>query len=214
MQAATLLNKKYAAQICWTIVAGLSIYYLYRGIKFRFLTDGNLDEKVAWYYLHASTAIAPLALGPLQFWTWLRARHVSIHRLLGKLYLIGSFIGGLSALYLGLTIDYEGSIVPLVLLSVTWLFMTTCAWVTIKKGNIAAHRLFVIRSYGLAMVFVFLRLAGDIPQDKLFFFIKSAELRDTTLEWISWIIPLLTIELIFSWIPQLRRKTGSSKMMS
>ena len=103
-------------------------------------------------------------------------------------------------------IDLDGSIVPLILLSTTWLFMTVSAWVTIRQGNIKAHRLFVIRSYGLAMVFVFLRLIGDIPQDKLFFFIDSPEIRDTTLEWVSWIIPLLTIELIFSWLPAMKRR--------
>jgi uncharacterized membrane protein len=137
--------------------------------------------------------------------------HVTIHRILGKIYIIGSILGGLTALYLGLTIDLEGSIVPLSILSTTWLFMTISAWITIKKGNIIAHRLFMIRSYGLAIVFVFLRLIGDIPQDKLFFFIDSPEIRDTTLEWVSWIIPLLTIELIFSWIPSIRLKRSSLK---
>lgn len=61
------------------------------------------------------------------------------------------------------------------------------------------------------MVFVFLRLIGDIPQDKLFFFIDSSEIRDTTLEWVSWILPLLTIELIFSWIPLMKRKQTAIK---
>lgn len=83
--------------------------------------------------------------------------------------------------------------------------MTTCAWIAIKKGNVVAHRLFMIRSYGLALVFVFLRLVGDLPQHKLFYFIDSPELRDTTLEWVSWVIPLLTIEIIFAWIPSLRQ---------
>lgn len=125
--------------------------------------------------------------------------------------MIGSFFGGLTALYLGLSIDLEGSKVPLFLLSCTWLFMTIAAWITIRNKNIAGHRLFAIRSYALAMVFVFLRLIGDIPQDKLFFFIKSPEIRDTTLEWLSWIIPLLTIELIYSWIPLLSNKKRQTR---
>lgn len=187
-------------------MALLSTYYLYRGIKFRFFTDGNLNDKAIWYYSHLATAIAPLLIGPFQFWTWLRLKHVTIHRTMGKIYIIGSILGGLTAFYLGLVIDLDGSIVPLLLLSTTWLFMTMSAWVTIRQGNIIAHRLFVIRSYGLALVFVFLRLIGDIPQEKLFFFIESPEIRDTTLEWVSWIIPLLTIELVFSWIPSMKRK--------
>lgn len=205
------MGRRLINKVFWLIVALLSAYYLYRGIKFRFFTDGNLTDKAIWYYSHLATAIAPLLIGPFQFWTWLRVNHVTIHRTMGKIYIVGSILGGLTAFYLGLTIDLEGSIVPLLLLSTTWLFMTISAWVTIRKGNIIAHRLFVIRSYGLALVFVFLRLMGDIPQDKLFFFIDSPEIRDTTLEWVSWIIPLLVIELIFSWIPLMKRRQAVIK---
>jgi len=170
-----------------------------------------LETKALWYYSHLATAIAPLVVGPFQFWKWLRVNHVTIHRTMGKIYIIGSILGGLTAFYLGLNIDLEGSVVPLILLSTTWLFMTISAWVSIRRGNVATHRLFVIRSYGLALVFVFLRLIGDIPQDKLFFFIDSEVTRDTTLEWVSWIVPLLTIELIFSWIPSMRQKRSAVK---
>jgi len=203
------LDKKLLTRIFWFIVVLLSAYYLYRGIKFRFFTDGNLETKAIWYYSHLATAIAPLILGPFQFWKWLRVNHVTIHRTMGKIYIVGSLLGGLTALYLGLTIDLEGSVVPLLLLSVIWLFMTMSAWISIRQGNIIAHRLFVIRSYGLALVFVFLRLIGDIPQDKLFFFIESEVTRDVTLEWASWVIPLLTIEVIFAWIPSMKRKQSS-----
>lgn len=200
------LKRKLPNKIFWFTIILLSAYYLYRGIKFRFFTDGNLETKAIWYYLHLATAIAPLVLGPLQFWTWLRVNHRNLHRTIGKIYIIGALLGGLTALYLGLTIDLEGSIVSLFLLSTTWLFMTICAWISIKRKNIIAHRLFMIRSYGLGLVFVFLRLIGDIPQDKLFYFIDSPEIRDSTLEWVSWVIPLLTIELIFSWIPSIKKK--------
>ena len=110
------------------MIVVLSAYYLYRGIKFRFLTDGNLTDKAFWYYAHLVAALAPLILGPFQFWTWLRVRHTTIHRTLGKIYLVGSLLGGVTALYLGMTIDLQGSIVPLILLSVTWIFMTVSAW--------------------------------------------------------------------------------------
>jgi uncharacterized membrane protein len=207
------LKRLHLDKVFWLIIALLSAYYLYRGIKFRFFTDGNLSTKAIWYYSHLATAIAPLVIGPFQFWTWLRVNHVTVHRTMGKIYIIGSILGGLTAFYLGLTIGLEGSIVPLLLLSTTWLFMSVCAWLSIRQGNIAAHRLFVIRSYALALVFVFLRLIGDIPQEKLFFFIESSEIRDTTLEWVSWIIPLLAIELIFSWIPSLKRKPVKVKRL-
>jgi len=198
--------QKRILQAFWVLVIVLSAYYLYRALRFRFFAENNLNGKALWYYGHLLTALFPLVLGPLQFWKWLRLHHVWWHRFLGKLYIIGSILGGLSAFYLGITIDLEGSIVSLILLSLTWLFMTIAAYVTIRNKNVEAHRLFMIRSYALAMVFVFLRLVGDIPQEKLFFFIESEAIRDATLEWVSWIIPLLVIELVFSWIPLMKTK--------
>lgn len=113
----------------------MSAYYLYRGIRFRFFMEDSLETKVPWYFLHLGTAIAPLMLGPLQFWTRLRIRHPALHRTLGKVYLAGSALGALTALYLGVTIDLEGSVVHLVLLSSIWLFMVAGAWITIRRGN-------------------------------------------------------------------------------
>ena len=126
------MDKKKFITVFWLVIALLSAYYLYRGIKFRFFTEGNLSTKAIWYYSHLATAIAPLLLGPFQFWTWLRVSHVTIHRTMGKIYIIGSIFGGLTAFYLGLTIDLDGSVVPLLFLSTTWLFMTISAWISVR----------------------------------------------------------------------------------
>jgi len=120
----------------------------------------------------------------------------------------GSLAGGLTACYLGLTISFQGSIVPLVFLSILWIFMTTGAWIFIRNGNLQALRLFMIRSYTLALSFVFLRILADLVyQHNLLFFIDSTELKDNTYEWLSWVLPLLAVELYFSWIPALRQKS-------
>ncbi|MDZ4709456.1 MAG: DUF2306 domain-containing protein [Saprospiraceae bacterium] len=111
----------------------------------------------------------------------------------------GSLAGGLTACYLGLTISFQGSIVPLVFLSILWIFMTTGAWIFIRNGNLQALRLFMIRSYTLALSFVFLRILADLVyQHNLLFFIDSTELKDNTYEWLSWVLPLLAVELYFS----------------
>ena len=71
--------------------------------------------------------------------------------------------------------------------------------------NFAAHRAFMIRSYAMALVLVWLRLMFDL-QDYLFFFVKNEDLRDATREWASWVLPLLVVEVWLSWVPQLRAK--------
>jgi uncharacterized membrane protein len=200
------MTKKYFEKAFWIIVIALSTYYFYRGIRFRFFEEGigeSFWTKQFWYIFHISFSIAPLILGPIQFWKWFRQEHTTWHRFLGKIYIIGSLFGGLMALYLGITIDYEGSIAPLILLSLLWMFMTSAAWITILKKNVIAHRLFMIRSYTLALVFVFLRIIDDFPADKLFFYIQSLAIKDATQEWLSWVLPLLVVEFILSWWPLL-----------
>lgn len=205
--------KKTAARIFWTIVIILSIYYFYRAINYRFFKAGIGDafwDKQFWFVSHLLTAIAPLVLGPFQFWTWFRTHHIKWHRLLGKLYILGCLFGGLTALYLGYTQPYEGSIVPVMILAVLWMFMTISAWLSIKNRNIEAHRLFMIRSYTLTLVFVFLRILGDLISNYgLLSFIENTDIRDTTQEWLSWVIPLLTVEVIISWLPLSRRNRNS-----
>ncbi|MEQ9414581.1 MAG: DUF2306 domain-containing protein, partial [Cyclobacteriaceae bacterium] len=121
------MSKKYLGKILWTIIILLSAYYFYRGIRFRFFEEGIGNafwNKQFWYVFHISAALAPLTLGPFQFWKWFRANHIKSHRLLGKLYIIGSLLGACSAFYLGvIKMPLEGSRLPLFFLSVLWFFM-------------------------------------------------------------------------------------------
>jgi len=201
--------KKLATRIFWAIIIGLSAYYFYRAINYRFFKEGigvSFWNKQFWFVSHLLTAILPLVLGPFQFWTWFRKHHTKWHRLLGKLYILGCVFGGLTALYLGYTQPYEGSIVPVMILAMLWLFMTISAWLSIKNKNIEAHRLFMIRSYTLTLVFVFLRVLGDLIDNySLLSFINNSDIRDTTQEWLSWLVPLLIVETIISWLPLLSR---------
>ncbi len=204
------ISKKIYGQALWASIVILSAYYLYRSILFRFYKEGigqTFWDKQFFFIFHLVTAILPLTLGPLQFWNWFRNRYTNWHRLLGKIYIVGSLLGGMSAFVLGVLQPYEGSIVPVLLLSLLWLFMTIAAWVTIRNKNIKAHRLFMIRSYTLALTFVWLRILGDLVYNhNLLFFIKNEEIKDTTYEWMSWVLPLVLVELFVSWIPLMKNK--------
>ena len=210
------ISKKIYSKVFWSAIILLSAYYLYRAILFRFYKEGlgeSFWDKQFWYVSHIVTAVFPLVLGPFQFWKWFRNRHIKLHRLLGKLYIGGCLLGGLTALYLAYTQPYQGSIVPVIMLALLWLFMTTAAWLAVINKNIQAHRLFMIRSYTLTLVFVFLRLSGDlIEQFHLLSFIDSSDVRDTTQEWLSWVIPVLVVEMFISWLPSVKKlKTNKAK---
>jgi uncharacterized membrane protein len=167
------ISKKILTKAFWISIILLSGYYLYRAILYRFYKEGigsTFWDKQFLYIFHLATAIAPLILVPIQFWNWFRNRYIKLHRNLGKIYIIGSLLGGICAVVLGITIPYEESVVPLVFLSVLWLFMTISACVAIRNKNIKAHRLFMIRSYTLALTFIFLRIFSDLVYKQNLFF--------------------------------------------
>lgn len=207
-------KNKLVVRIFWTIIILLSSYYLYRAINFRFFKEGigpTFWNKQFWFVSHLITAVIPLITGPFQFWTWFRKHHIKWHRLLGKVYIIGCLLGGLSALYLSITQPYPGSVVPALILAILWLFMTSAAWITIKRKNVQAHRLFMIRSYTLTLSFVFLRILSDLVYKHDFLsFIKVQDVRDATYEWMSWVVPVLIVEFFISWLPSVRKLKHST----
>jgi hypothetical protein len=188
-------------------LALLGFYYLYRAVDYRFLHEGMLGptllNKQLWYISHAALALPVVFGAPLQFVPRLRQRAPQVHRWIGRAYVLGASGAALLAIYLGATIEYEGSVLSVVLTGMLWLFFTLAAWRCAVAKNFVAHRAFMIRSYTVALVLVWLRVMYDF-QDQLFFYVQDADMRDATREWASWIVPLLIVELWLSWLPQLR----------
>lgn len=207
------MPRRLGSRLARLLLVLLASYYLYRAVRFRFLTPDQLGpdllHKQLWYVGHLLAALAVFVGGPLQFSPTLRARRPALHRLIGRFYIGGATLASLTAIYLGATIEYEGSRLPIVLLGVLWLFFTLAAWRCALGGNMAAHRLFMIRSYGLALVLVWLRLMFDL-QDWLFFYVQDEAMRDATREWASWVVPLLVLELWLSWLPALGTRRAAA----
>ena len=195
-----------------SLIAGLSLYYLYRAISFRFVREGlgpTLFDKQLWYVSHLVFALPVLFGAPLQFVASLRARAPGLHRAIGKAYVLGASVAALLAIYLGAIVgEYEGSVLSIALTGLLWLFFTLSAWRFGVARNFAAHRAFMIRSYTMALVLVWLRLMFDL-QDYLFFYVTDPDLRDATREWASWVIPLLVVEGWLNWVPQLRGRKAA-----
>jgi len=196
----------------WLVLVLLSGYYLYRAVHYRFVIPNRLGpslfNKQLWYVTHAVAALPVLIGAPLQFLPSLRRARPALHRWMGRAYVLGATIAGLTAIYLGAIVgEYEGSRLPLALLGSVWLFFTLAAWRSAVRGRFRAHQLFMIRSYGLALVLVWLRLMYD-GEDWLFFYVTNPDVRDATREWASWIVPLLIMELWLSWWPLLRSTTA------
>jgi uncharacterized membrane protein len=113
--------------------------------------------------VHAFFAALALTMGVFQFSNRLRARYPAVHRRMGYLYVAGVFIGG----PMGVPIAYRiGSLSVTFAASVQafgWMVTTAIALYCIKRGNIAQHRRWMIRSYPFGAVFTFARLLIPIP---------------------------------------------------
>ena len=195
----------------WMVLITLSLYYLYRAVHYRFIIPDrigpSLFDKQIFYVAHLALASPIIFFGPLQFSRRLRSRYPAIHRRLGQIYVDGSIGAALTAIYLGAIGDYQGSRAPIVIGASLWLFFTVGAWRAAVHKRFEVHRQFMIRSYGMALVLVWLRIIGDMPGDTFFFYIDDLDVRDATQEWMSWVLPLLVMEIYLSWWPQIKKRT-------
>lgn len=109
--------------------------------------EGAAVHKQLWYSGHLLAALVVFLGGPLLFSTTLPTSRPRLHRLIGRCYVGWATLAALTAIYLGATIEYEGSRLPIVLLGRLWLLFTLAAWRCAPDRNFAARRLFMIRSY-------------------------------------------------------------------
>ncbi|MEM7416490.1 MAG: DUF2306 domain-containing protein [Gemmatimonadota bacterium] len=154
---------------------------------------------------------APLLLLPIvQFNRRLRTARSGLHRRLGQLYLTSAIIAALGALYLGVVFEEPGRRPPLLLFAGLWLFFSVAAWVAAVRRDFRTHQHFVIRSYGVALAFVFVRVLGEF-EPWLFGFLPEGEIRGVTREWIAFVLPLILIEAALNWWPAVRGSRSSRR---
>ena len=117
-----------------------------------------LPWKVA-FYTHVFTIIFALLAGFTQFSALILKDHTNIHRLVGKIYIYDVLLINVPAAMI--MAIYANGLLPtktaFVILDCLWFWFTYKAVVEIKKGNVAAHKRFMIRSYALTLSAVSLR---------------------------------------------------------
>lgn len=145
-------------------------------------------------YAHVFAAAIALAIGPFQFWARLRTLRPALHRWLGRTYLgVGVLVGALSGLYLAQS-AFGGAVSRsgFSLLSIAWLASGAMAYACIRRGNVAAHRRWMIRNFALTFAAVTLRLyipaaiAAGIPFESAY----------PLIAWLCWVPNLVVAEWI------------------
>ncbi|MEP4534031.1 MAG: DUF2306 domain-containing protein [Cyclobacteriaceae bacterium] len=154
-----------------------------------------LESQVWWvaFYMHISFGAVSLLTGWSQFSKKIRAKRMSLHRTLGKIYLIAVMFGGLAGFYLAL--NANGGWIAQVgfsAMALCWLSTSALAYVAIRKQDFSAHRAWMIRSYALAFSAVTLRLW--LPIFDIFLGMGFDD-SYTIISWLSWVPNLFVAQL-------------------
>jgi uncharacterized membrane protein len=110
-------------------------------------------------YLHVFLAGVVLVLSPLQFAARLRTRAPRLHRATGRIVLGSIAIAGAAGLVIA-PFNRAGLVgtVGFGLLAVLWLACATTAFRSIRRGDVPAHRRWMVRTFALTYAGVTLRL--------------------------------------------------------
>ncbi|HDR7275142.1 TPA: DUF2306 domain-containing protein [Bacillus paranthracis] len=164
-------------------------------VKAKLMFGSKLSE--FWYsmlFTHITTSIVALVIGPFTLSTKFRERNINRHRIMGRIYMVGILLGGLSGLYL--SFYATGGLVAKLgfgLLSVLWLTSAYEALHRVKNKKIKEHRNWMIRNYALTFAAVTLRIW--LPLFIVLFGIEHFELSYAIIAWLAWVPNLIVAEL-------------------
>ncbi|MBA4120300.1 MAG: hypothetical protein C0513_06330 [Isosphaera sp.] len=140
---------------------------------------------------HIAGSMAALLIGPAQFISGLRARQPRVHRVLGRLYLLGVLVGGVAGLRMAM-LAFGGIVAHtgFALLAALWLWTGARALLAARAGRIAEHRRWMIRNFALTFAAVTLRAQLGLFAALGFAF----ESYYPVLAWISWVPNLMVAQ--------------------
>ena len=207
-QAQAKMRVHPAWYLFWATFLAASLYFMALSIanlpEPEMQPGSTLWNRTIWYVIHAIMALPILVIAPFQFMPGLRHNRPQVHRWLGRVFLANCMIAALLGIYLGSTIMWPGSRIPLSTLGVLWFAFAAIAWQAARRRDFANHRRFAIRAFALGTTFVLVRLIGEVRDDVLGF-IPLEDTRETTTEWLTLILPIIVTEAWLTWGPVARK---------
>jgi uncharacterized membrane protein len=143
--------------------------------------------------LHVVGGMVALTLGSFLLVNGWRSRWPTVHRWLGRVYLLGILLGGATGLYMA-TFAYGGAISQsgFAMIGLLWLTTGLMAFVRIRQGNVAEHRRWMIRNFAITLAAVMLRVHSPL----LMVLGVDFEMAYRIVAWSSWVPNLLVAEWI------------------
>ncbi len=157
-----------------------------------------LDMSQLLIFMHVVGAGIALLISPIQFMIYRKNR--TLHRYLGRVYFLAVIVGSIGGYYMA-WYAFGGivSTVGLATLTTLWWSFTLLAVNYARKGNIAAHRQWMIRSFALTFAAVTLRLMSPLLHEVL-----DEVTAQQTVYWASWSLNLAVAQW---WINSRERVT-------
>jgi uncharacterized membrane protein len=130
-------------------------YPMYHAYRLQVIADRHL------LIPHTLAGTFALLAGPLQFSSRFRQRHLQIHRVIGRLYLLAVFVGA----FTGIALAWGRPGLPgTSMQAAAWIVCTTAAVVTARNRQIIQHRQWMARSYAVTFTFVSSRVLNLWPR--------------------------------------------------
>ncbi len=144
-----------------------------------------------WANLHFLGGAVALICGPWQFSRRLRKKSLTLHRNLGKLYLVGVLAAGAAGLYMApLATGGVAAVFGFGGLAVVWLVTAVAAYVTIRQGRVVEHQRWMTRNFALTYAAVTLRIYLPLSQVAGYDFDAAY----AAIAWLCWVPNLLVAE--------------------
>jgi uncharacterized membrane protein len=130
-------------------------YPMYHAYRLQVIADRNL------LIPHTLAGIFALLIGPINFSSRIRQRHLQLHRILGRIYVISVFVGSFTGIALAAG---RPGLPGTSMQAAAWMVCTTAAFITALNRQITQHRQWMARSYAVTFTFVSSRVLNLWPR--------------------------------------------------
>jgi uncharacterized membrane protein len=156
-------------------------------------------EPFKWWLLpHGIAGACALLLGPMQFSDRLRDRFKQLHRVVGRIYVVGVFVAAPLGAYIQYFEERMGEPRSFSIAGAAdaalWMTTTGIAMVFILKGKVQEHRQWMTRSFAVALVFLEGRVIGGVTGWE-----NLDAHANETIVWACLAFSILSADLVLEW---------------
>ncbi len=154
--------------------------------------------------LHIAGGMGALLAGPWQFSQRLRARALNLHRWMGRFYLLEVALGSTAGMAMAV-VSMEGMPTHLGfgILAVLWFVTGLQAYLAVRRGDIDAHRRWMIRNFALTLAAVTLRVYMPLMLAAMHWPFRPSYI---AVSWMCWIPNVMVAE----WMARSRARVAQS----